>query len=260
MSMMNKSKSKIGIFISSYKSMQTLPEVIDRIPANIKKSASEIFVIDDASPDNSYKIAIAYKKRVNLPNLTIMKNTKNRGFGGNQKEAFNYAIQKGYDLIIVLHGDAQYAPEELNNFIDEFEKSNSDLVYGSRMLGDPLGGGMPMWRYLGNKFLTIIQNSILNLGLTEYHSGYRAYKCEALKKISFNKLSNDYYFDPEILVLSKIHKFKISEVPIPTHYGPESLSPSIWVTFKYFLFTLKSLLDYKLHSLGLIKYKTTISD
>ena len=244
-------KGKIAIFISSYKSMKTLANVIDRIPKPVKSAVSEIFVIDDDSPDKSYSNAVQYKSSAKIANLTIMRNPKNMGFGGNQKEAFKYAIRKGYALVIVLHGDAQYAPEELPLFIEAYKKTNPDLVYGSRMRGDPLAGGMPIWRFLGNRFLTFMQNLVLGLNLSEYHSGYRAYKCSALSSINFAKLSSDYHFDPEMLVLFKLNKFKITEVPISTHYGPESHSPSPAATFKYFLFTMKSLADYLLHVWGI---------
>lgn len=245
----------MAVFISSYRSMKTLTDVIDRIPAGVKKSVGEIFVIDDASPDRSYDNALKYAKRASLPNLTIMRNQKNRGFGGNQKEAFQYAIRRGYGLVIVLHGDAQYAPEELPKFISAYKETGADLVYGSRMRGDPLGGGMPLWRYLGNRLLTSMQNVVLGLGLSEYHSGYRAYKCSSLASTSFASLSDDYHFDPEMLVLCKLNRFKITEVPIRTHYGPESHSPSPWATFKYFLFTLKSLAEYTLYRRGMLKVR-----
>ncbi|MDO8627912.1 MAG: glycosyltransferase family 2 protein, partial [Candidatus Diapherotrites archaeon] len=214
---------------------------------------SEIFVIDDASPDNSYLTAIGYKEHTKLHNLKIMRNEKNQGYGGNQKIGYKYAMKKDYDIIVMLHGDAQYAPENIPDLIKPLEEGKADFVFGSRFLENPLKGGMPIWRFIGNKILTIIENNILGLTLTEYHSGFRAFTINSLKKINLKKLSNNYYFDQEIIIMFKIHKLKIGEIPIPTHYGKESHSPTLKQTFEYFVNTITALIEYKLSLMKIIK-------
>jgi len=244
---------KIAIFIPSYNASKTLPLLIDRIPKDIKRKVKEIFVFDDASQDNTYLVGVGYKNLTGLSNLRIYKNEKNKGYGGNQKYAYQYAIDKGFDLVVMLHGDAQYAPEYIPKLLEPFYK-NKDiaLVFGSRMKGAPLKGGMPFYKFLGNKVLTYIENKILSLNLSEYHSGFRVYNCNALKQIPFHLCSGGFHFDTDILIQLKMKNFKIVEKPIPTYYGDEKSHANI---ISYGLNILRSLLDYKLHQMKLRKSK-----
>ena len=241
---------KIAIFIPTYNAAQTLPAVIDRIPAKLKQQVKEIFVIDNASKDNSHLIGIGYKHQKGLSNLNIYRNETNRGYGGSQKRAYQYAIDKGFDIIVMLHGDAQYAPEEIPNLLVPVMRDKADLVFGSRMRGNPLKGGMPLYRYIGNKALTLIENTILGLNLSEFHSGFRVFNCHALKTVQFQLCANDYYFDTDILIQFRLKNLRIAEVPIPTHYGAESHSPSIWQLISYGTNILLAMLNYWLHKHG----------
>ena len=241
---------KIAIFIPAYNTAHTLPLTIERIPKEIKDKVEEIFVVDNDSKDNPHLVVIGYKEEQGLRNLKFIKNEKNLGYGGSQKKAYKYAIDKGYDIIVMLHGDGQYAPELLPTLLKPVEEGKADLVFGSRMTGDPLKGGMPFYRYLGNKGLTWIENSVLKLNLSEYHSGYRIYNCEALKKIPFDRCSDNYHFDTEILIQFRIQNLRIQEKPIPTYYGKECGSPSKWDLVVYSTNILLALKDYLLH-----KYK-----
>lgn len=242
---------KIAIFIPTYNAANTLPIVLDRIPESIKRSAVEIFVIDNASADNTYFVGVGYKHEKNLMNLQLIKNDKNRGYGGSQKIAYKYAIEKRFDIIVMLHGDAQYAPEYIPNILVPLESGEADLVFGSRMTGDPLKGGMPLWRYIGNKVLTKIENAVLNLGLSEFHSGFRAFTIDSLKQVPFELCADDYHFDTDILIQFKIKNLRIREQPIPTHYGRESHSPSVFQTMNYSINILRSMLEYVFHIKGL---------
>jgi len=244
---MTSSQTKIAIYIPTYNAAQTLPLVLDRIPKEIKSRVREIFIVDNASTDNTYITAVSYKKSKGLSNLKILRNTTNRGYGGSQKRAYQYAIDKGFDIIVMLHGDAQYAPELIPRLLVPLEKGQADMVFGSRMRGDPLAGGMPIYRFLGNKLLTTIENFVLNLHLSEFHSGFRAYSVNALAKLSIDRCSNNYHFDTDILIQFKVANFRIREVPIPTHYGKESQSPTIKQLISYTLNILKSLSVYVLH-------------
>lgn len=247
-----KKNLKIAIFIPAYNAAKTLPIVIDRIPEDVKRNAAEIFVVDDASRDNTYLIGVGYQTINQLPNLKVYRNEKNKGYGGNQKYAYRYAIENGFDIVVMLHGDAQYAPEKISYLLEPFEKEEADMVFGSRMAGHPLKGGMPLHKYIGNKFLTTVANFILKTKLSEYHSGYRVYSCEALKKVPFEKCSDDFHFDTEIIIQFRIRGLRIAERPIPTYYGEERCYVNV---ITYGMNVLKSLLQYWLHAAGIRKYE-----
>ena len=164
---------EIAIFIPERNVGTALITTIERIPEKIKNEVGEIFVIDNASSDDTYEIAVDFKERSKMNNLKIIKNEKNLGYGGSQKKAYSYAVKEGFQIIVMLHGDAQYSPEYIQDIIRPLQNEEADFVFGSRITGNPLEGGMPKWRYFGNRILTKIQNYVLNLNLSEYHSGYR---------------------------------------------------------------------------------------
>lgn len=244
---------KIAIFIPAYNVSSTIPIVIDRIPKELKQKLKEIFVIDNASSDSTYLTVIGYKHYKNMQNLSIIRNRENKGYGGSQKVAYKYAIDRGYDIIVMLHGDAQYAPEYIPKIIEPLEKGQADMVFGSRIKGSPLKGGMPFWKYMGNRFLTIAENMVLGLSLSEYHSGFRAFNVKSLKKIPFHLCSDDYHFDTDILIQFRIAGFRIKETPIPTHYGKDSKSPPILSLISYSWNILLSLVIYLLIRKNIIK-------
>jgi len=243
---------KIAIFIPTYNAARTLPIVLDRIPNEIKKKVSEIFVADDASQDNTYLIGVGYKKLKGGRNINIYRHDKNKGYGGNQKWAYNHCIKQDYDFVVMLHGDAQYAPEMIPKLLEPFEKKTADMVFGSRMTGNPLKGGMPIHKFFGNKILTWIENKVLELDLSEFHSGYRIYSCSALKKIPFNLCANDFHFDTDILIQFKIAGLRIKEISIPTYYGDEKCYVNL---FRYAINIIKSLKEYIFHKKNIKKSK-----
>ena len=247
------SKYKIAIFIPAYKAVKTLDSAIRRIPPKIKNKVAEIYVFDDASDDNTYLAGIGYKNLHNIKNLSIYKNHKNLGYGGNQKKGYNYAIKKNYDIVVMLHGDVQYAPEKIPDIIRPIEKGEADVVMGSRIMGHPVKQGMPVWKYLGNRTLTFIENIFLGVNLTEYHTGFRAFRCDALKEIPFSRCSNDYDFDTEVILQLMLKNKRIKEIPIPTHYGPESHQITFFLTLGYAFRIIRSLIQYKLHTSGIKK-------
>ncbi|MDO8339024.1 MAG: glycosyltransferase family 2 protein [Candidatus Burarchaeum sp.] len=244
---------KIVIYVPTYNVAHTLPLVLDRIPAELKTRASELLIIDNASSDNTYLTAVQYKKDKKLHNMHVIRNERNLGYGGSQKKAYQHAIDEGYDIIVMLHGDAQYAPEKVPLILGPLEKDEADFVFGSRMTGNPLGGGMPLWRYVGNRVITFCQNLVLGLHLSEYHSGFRAFSCKALKKIPFQRCADDYHFDTDILIQFRLANMRISEEPIPTHYGKESRSPTVVQTVNYTINIFIALAEYIVHRLGIRK-------
>ncbi len=205
------------IFIPAYKAEKTLSLLFERLPKEIF-SSREILICDDASSDNTFEEAKNIKKQYGNK-IRIIKHEINKGYGGNQKFAYRYAIENDFDYVAMLHGDLQYAPEELSNLMHDIISNNADVVFGSRITGKPIKGGMPMWRYLGNKILTYFENFIMGMNLSEFHSGYRVYNCNALKKIDFIKFTDNYYFDTQMLIAFHKDNLKIREVTISTNYG-----------------------------------------
>jgi len=238
---------KILVFVPAYFAEKTIINVIRRTPKNFMKKLSEFLIIDDYSKDNTYNLTLKYKTENNLKKVKVIKNRKNLNYGGVQKKAYNYAIREYYDYVVMLHGDEQYPPELMYLLVKKLE--NSDLVIGSRMLGDPKAGGMPSYKILGNKLLTFIQNTVLGTNLSEFHSGFRAYSVEALKKVPFINCSNNYVFDTEIIAQFKIAKLRITEISIPTHYGNESRSITFIGSFKVGYGILRSVLEYLLRKI-----------
>jgi 2-polyprenyl-3-methyl-5-hydroxy-6-metoxy-1,4-benzoquinol methylase len=215
---------RIGILIVTYNAVTTLTKVLKRITPNVWNNVEEIAIFDDASQDATYELAMGIKALRQLAKLTVLKHERNLGYGGNQKAGYRYFIERGFDVVVLLHGDGQYAPEIISHLYQPIVTGKADAVFGSRMMktyGGPLHGGMPLYKYLGNRILSVFENSALGLNLTEFHSGYRAYSLAALRKIDFTHMTNDFHFDTEIIIKLNHQGFTISEVPIPTYYGTE---------------------------------------
>jgi glycosyltransferase involved in cell wall biosynthesis len=238
---------KIAIYIPAYNAASTIPVVLDRIPEEIRRIAAEIFIVDDASADNTYLVGLGYAAEKGTSNLKVYRNESNLGYGGNQKFAYQYCCDRGFDLVVMLHGDAQYAPEKIPYLLEPFITGDADVVFGSRMSGDPRAGGMPLHRYLGNIALTRIENWVLHWNLSEYHSGFRVYACEALKKIPFRKCSDAFHFDTEILIQFHMAGMRVVERTIPTYYGNEKCYVNVW---KYGIDVLWTLAEFWLHQRG----------
>lgn len=222
---MSPSPKRLLIFVVAYNAENTIKSVFSRIPHSIKNNFYvEILAIDDASSDKTFYAANSAVQILDLPfKTTILKNPINQGYGGNQKIGYHFAIKYGFDYVALIHGDGQYAPECLPELLDAFSDKNVGAVFGSRMLknGGAISGGMPLYKFIGNKILTKIENFLLRSNLSEFHSGYRIYSIEALKKIPFELNSHDFHFDTEIIVQLFARKIKILELPIPTYYGDE---------------------------------------
>ncbi|MBV8552776.1 MAG: glycosyltransferase [Acidobacteriaceae bacterium] len=215
---------RIGIFIVAYNALTTLSKVLKRITPEVWKNVEQVVVFDDASQDETYELAVGIQAMTNLPKLRVLKHAKNLGYGGNQKSGYKYFIEQGFDIVVLLHGDGQYAPELLSHMYAPLVRGEADAVFGSRMMkdfGGPLKGGMPLYKYVGNRLLTTFENKALGLNLTEFHSGYRAYNVHALAQTRLDKLTDDFHFDTEIIIKLHHQNYRIIEVPIPTFYGDE---------------------------------------
>lgn len=217
-------KPRLLVFVIAYYAESTLREVLERVPRSVFQDYDcEVLVVDDASEDRTFAIGQEYRRdHPNVP-LTVLRNAYNQGYGGNQKVGYAYAIEAGFDFVAMLHGDAQYAPEELPRLVAPLRAGDADAVFGSRMMerGAALRGGMPLYKYVGNRILTTIQNLLLGSRLSEFHSGYRVYSVRALAAVPYRLNSNDFHFDTEIIIQLLNGGARIRELPIPTYYGDE---------------------------------------
>ena len=234
---------KILIFIPAYNVEKKIYSVVSNIPHSIfEKNKISLLIINDCSNDKTNLEIDRIKNDYNY-DIDVFSSNKNLGYGGVQKYAFNYAIEKSFDFVIMLHGDGQYLPEKLPDFINRFEDKNIDAVFGSRMksYSSALKGGMPIYKFLGNIGLTFVQNLILGSKMSEFHSGYRSFKVDSLKLINYEKMPDYYHFDTEIIIEFLKKKLKILEIHIPTYYGDEvSHLKSIPYGLKVLLSTVKS--------------------
>jgi glycosyltransferase involved in cell wall biosynthesis len=217
-------RPRILIFVIAYRAEKTLAHVLDRIPSSLFESYDcEVLVVDDASTDRTLAIGRTWQAAHPEHRVTVLRNEYNQGYGGNQKVGYRYAIKEGFDYVAMVHGDGQYAPEELPRLLEPLVKGEADVVLGSRMLevGQARKGGMPLYKWLGNRVLTTLQNALLGSSLSEFHSGYRIYRVAALASLPFTLNSDDFHFDSEILIQFLNSNLRICEQPIPTYYGDE---------------------------------------
>lgn len=214
---------RLLVFIVAYNAATTIEKVLGRIPASLPPEDVEVLIIDDSSKDQTFQNGLRYQQSHSAFKITILRTPANQGYGGNQKLGYRYAIDNGFDLVALVHGDGQYAPEELPNLLQPLVREEADAVFGSRMIDKRAAraGGMPAYKWLGNQLLTKFQNVVLGTELSEFHSGYRLYATKALAQIPFEKNTNDFHFDTEIIIQFVLKKLRIAELPIPTFYGDE---------------------------------------
>lgn len=212
----------VGILVVAYNAATTLAWTLDRIPDDQRARIAHVLVSDDSSSDDTESIGLRYAEQSELP-ITVVRQPVNLGYGGNQQFGYRWMIDKGVDIVVLLHGDGQYAPEELGRLLAPFDDPDVDAVLGSRMLDDGAArrGGMPAYKYVGNRILTTVQNRLTGMGLSEWHSGYRAFRTEVLAAIPFERNSGGFDFDTEVLLQLLARDATVAEVPIPTYYGDE---------------------------------------
>jgi glycosyltransferase involved in cell wall biosynthesis len=219
----NRDPPRLLVVVVAYHAEATIADVLRRLPARIPGVATEMLVLDDSSTDRTLEVVQRDAQSLSPHPVRVLRNPVNQGYGGNQKIGYHYAIAHGFDLVALVHGDGQYAPEELPRLIEPVLRGEADAVFGSRMLRgtSALRGGMPIYKFVGNRILTFIQNRLTGAGLSEYHSGYRIYAVRALRRIAFQRNTNDFHFDTEIILQLISAGQRIVELPIPTHYGDE---------------------------------------
>ena len=225
----------------AYNAAKTVERTYRDIPRDV---VDRVILVDDVSSDDTVEIA----RRLGID---VVLHAKNRGYGGNQKTCYAHALADRADVVVMVHPDYQYDPTRIPAVIAPILAGEADIVLGSRLLGDPLAGGMPFWKYVSNRFLTIIENLAFHLRLSEYHTGFRAYSARLLRTIAWHRNSDGFVFDQELIAQTVAAGLRIREVAVPTRYFAEASSVGLRTSIQYGLDTLGVVLRYKLHGWGL---------
>ncbi len=240
-------QKKVVIVMPAYRAALTLERTYREIPFDI---VDEVILVDDASPDNTVEVARALGIR------HVIRHDRNKGYCGNQKTCYAKALDLGADIVVMLHPDYQYTPLLLTAMISIIGNDLYPVVFASRILGKgALKGGMPMYKYIANRFLTLSQNILMNQKLSEYHTGYRAFSREVLRSLDFTHNSDDFIFDNEMIAQIFYKGFEIAEVTCPTKYFEEASSINFRRSSIYGLGVLKVSLFYRLSRWGLMRWK-----
>jgi len=242
--------NRVAIFVVAYNAETHLEKLMDRFPPDIMPLLAEIFVIDDSSTDATFATANRIRSRYSNFNIQVYKTPFNRGYGGNQKLGYLYCSEQKHDIAVLLHGDGQYAPEFIPRILAPFDAVDVDAIFASRMLNRKraLEGGMPLYKWLGNQVLTFFENRMLKSDLSEFHTGFRAYRISSLAGLPFVLNSDDFHFDTEIIIQAIANRWQIREVSIPAYYGDEQCRVN---GMKYAYNCAKAVLKYNLVQLGL---------
>ena len=240
---------RIGILVVAYNAASTLAHVLDRIPVEFRPRIDAVLVGDDHSDDSTHLVALGYQQLATDLPIEVVRHPRNLGYGGNQKAGYTWAIQNDLDIVVLLHGDGQYAPELLPAMVAPLERGEADAVFGSRMLeeGAARRGGMPLYKFVGNRILTTVENKVAGAALSEWHSGYRAYSVEALRALPFERNSDGFDFDTQVIVQLIEAGKRIVEIPISTYYGDEICHVE---GIKYAKDVTGDVLRYRAHKMG----------
>src|SRR5208283_498477 len=236
---------KVIVVMPAYEAEETLKRTYDEVMA--QGVVDLVIIVDDNSKDQTVEIAKS------LPSTIAYKHDKNIGYGGNQKTCYKLALQQNPDIVIMVHPDYQYTPKLIPSMVSMIGSGLYHCVLGSRILGGyALNGGMPLWRYFSNRFLTLVENIVMNAKLSEYHTGYRAFSRELLEKVPFERNSDDFVFDNQMLAQILWLGYTIAEVSCPTSYFDEASSINFMRSVKYGFGCLETALTFRLARIGLI--------
>jgi len=233
----NEPSARTLIFIPAYEAARTLEGVVRRIPDSVYQRVAEILIQDDASQDSTF--CVASRLAEELSKVKVVRNSENLGYGSTKKKAYKYALDHEFDIVAMVHGDGQHAPEYLPKLLEPLYRGAADIVLGSRILGNALRGGMPIYKWLGNRLLTSVANLGLSINLTDYHTGYRAYTARALTIIDVGTCCDGHEISFEIICRAVKAHLTVAEVPVPTHYGADSRSISLSTSVRYGLYVVR---------------------
>jgi glycosyltransferase involved in cell wall biosynthesis len=224
---------RVTVTMPAYRAARTLEQTFREIPPGV---VDEVLVVDDASPDDTVRAA----ERLGLP---VRRHAVNRGYGANQKTCYDWALERGAEVVVLLHPDYQYAPHRIPALVEPILAGRADFVFGSRFKdgGRPLAGGMPLYRYVGNRFTTIVENLCLGTSFSELHSGMKAYSRRFLQLIDYRRFSDRFVFDSQMVIQAVLLDFRIEETAIPTRYAEGSSSVDVVNSLRYILETFLAL-------------------
>lgn len=243
--------AKIGIFVIAYNAERHIDKTLARIPSYLWEQIEVVYVVDDCSKDDTTRRALDFQPPCDPKKFVVLRNRVNRRYGGNQKLGYQFAIDRGLDIVVMLHADGQYAPECLPELLGPLLRGEADVTLGSRMMrrGEARRGGMPLYKFIGNIVLTKFENALSGMRLSEFHSGYRAYRVSLLESLPIWENSDEWHFDTQILFQVHSAGARIVEVPIPTYYGDEICHVN---GIAYGLNCILSSMAYALHRRGWI--------
>ena len=237
---------KVVVIMPAFNAEETINETYNEVMA--QGVVDKVIIVDDASRDQTVEVA----RR--LSNVEVVVHSRNRGYGANQKTCYRLALESNADIIIMVHPDYQYTPKLIPAMVSLIGNELYHCVLGSRILGGyALKGGMPLWKYIANRILTFIENILIGAKLSEYHSGYRAFSRNLLEKIPFEKNSDDFVFDNQILAQIVWLGYYIAEVSCPTHYSADSSSINFYRSIKYGLGCIMTAMKFRLSKFKLVK-------
>ena len=238
---------KIVVVLPAYNAGKTIAQTISDIPGNL---VDDYIIVDDASTDNTVEVVQSMKIG------HLIRHDKNRGYGGNQKTCYDAALQMGADIVIMLHPDYQYTPKLIPAMANLIACDIYPVVFGSRILGKgALKGGMPLYKYIANRFLTMFQNVMMNQKLSEYHTGYRAFSRDVLEKVRYRENSDDFIFDNQMVAQIFYAGYEIAEITCPTKYFEDASSINLRRSIKYGLGVLATSCQYALQKTGLVSFR-----
>jgi glycosyltransferase involved in cell wall biosynthesis len=238
---------KIVVVLPAYNAARTLEKTYNEIPFDI---VDDVILVDDASKDDTSELG----QKIGIKH--IIKHQSNKGYGGNQKSCYQRALALNADIVIMLHPDYQYTPKLLMAMSSIIAYDVYPVVFGSRILGmGALKGGMPLYKYIFNRMLTLFQNILMSQKLSEYHTGYRAFDANVLKSVNFDKCSDDFVFDNEITAQICLKGYEIAEVTCPTKYFPEASSINFKRSSIYGLGVLRTSIMFRLQKMGVVNFK-----
>jgi glycosyltransferase involved in cell wall biosynthesis len=225
--------ARVVVTLPAYMAEQTLAQTVQEIPTELE---AEVLVVDDASRDRTAEVAREL-------GLTLILHERNKGYGANQKTCYDEALRMGAEVVVLLHADYQYDPKSIVRLVEPILAGRADFTFGSRFArgADPRKGGMPLYRYWGNKCTTTIENLLLGTRFSELHSGFKAYRHTVLERLNYHAYSDDFVFDSQMVVDAVLQRIPMEEVPIPTRYTMESSSINIKRSLVYIGLTIYEL-------------------
>lgn len=234
---------KVIVVMPAYNAELTVEATVRDIPEHV---VDEIILVDDCSKDRTVEVAREL-------GLTVIEHQQNRGYGGNQKTCYDAALERGADIVIMIHPDYQYDSRLAGGIVTFLDNRICDIILGNRIRTrrEALGSGMPLYKYTFNRLLSLTENVLLGQNLGEWHSGYRAYTREVLETIPYHENSDNFVFDSQFLVQCVHYGFQIGDVPVPVRYMKEASSIAFWASTRYGLGTLGTIADFYAHRLGL---------